>query len=420
MRNKSYIFGAGVLFIAALMVLSSVVVVANTVDYELEEPTATRDTKIVKNTEEIVYENIISLASRGVKCYGCNLHNDPDYNLVWFDSETPGTFNDISDLGSDNFLSGGCFVGDTWWVCEYSDTLNSNVYTADKFTGDLTLVGASGVGLNGLAYDPSTDTLYGCDSTDLHIINQANGDASPIGPFGTGGLMIGIACDMNGKLYGEDLGTDSLYEINTADGSATLIGALGIDLNYAQDIAYDKVNDVLYSTGYKGSGFGGGAFGTLDLTDGHYTLIGDFPIGRLGVPSEVDALAIPYTAENQPPGAPTIDGPSSGEPGTAYDYKFNAVDPEGDDVKYHINWGDGNVDETGLNPSGTDVTESHSWSSSGHFIIEAYAEDEYGHIGPKTTFTVTMPKAKTIPGLVQRILERYPNAFPILKNLLGL
>ncbi len=49
-----------------------------------------------------------------------------------------------------------------------------------------------------------------------------------------------------------------------------------------------------------------------------------------------------------------------------------------------------------------------------------YAEDEFGHVGPKNTFIVTMPKAKTIPGLVQRILEQYPNAFPILKHLLGL
>jgi hypothetical protein len=284
----------------------------------------------------------------------------------------------------------------------------------------MTLVGPSGVGLNGLAYDPSTDTLYGCDSTDLFIINQNNGDANPIGSFNTGGLMIGIACDMNGKMYGEDLGTDSLYDINTNNGTATLIGALGIDLNYAQDIAYDKNNDVLYSTGYKGSTNGGGALGTLDLSDGHYTFIGDFPIGTMSCPSEVDALAIPYTAENQPPGAPTIDGPVSGEPGTSYEFKFNAVDPEGDDVKYHIRWGDGIVDETGLNPSGTDVTESHTWSSSGNYVIEAYAEDEYGHIGPKTTFTVTMPKAKTLPNLLQKILERYPNTFPILKYLLGL
>jgi hypothetical protein len=56
-------------------------------------------------------------------------------------------------------------------------------------------------------------------------------------------------------------------------------------------------------------------------------------------------------AENQPPGVPTINGPSNGKPGTSYDFVFNAVDPDGNQIKYIINWGDGNTDTTALVPS---------------------------------------------------------------------
>jgi hypothetical protein len=122
----------------------------------------------------------------------------------------------------------------------------------------------------------------------------------------------------------------------------------------------------------------------------------------------------------EPPEAPTIDGPMSGDPGTSYDYKFNAVDPDGDDVKYFVDWGDDTSDVTDLNPSGTDVTVSHTWAASGKYTITAYAEDSNGNIGPSSTFQVTMPKEKTVSYLYQRILERFPNAFLVLRQLLGL
>jgi len=130
-------------------------------------------------------------------------------------------------------------------------------------------------------------------------------------------------------------------------------------------------------------------------------------------------IYLPSTV-GEPPEAPTIDGPISGDPGTSYDYKFNAVDPDGDDVKYYIDWGDDTSDVTDLNPSGTDVTVSHTWSASGKYTITAYAEDSNGNSGPSSTFQVTMPKEKTVSYLFQRILERFPNAFLVLRQLLGL
>jgi hypothetical protein len=97
---------------------------------------------------------------------------------------------------------------------------------------------------------------------------------------------------------------------------------------------------------------------------------------------------------NNPPGAPTITGPSIGNSGSTYDYKFNAVDPEENDVRYHITWGDGYVDVTDFGESGSDLIASHSWNREGNFTITAYAEDTRGLNGPENTLTVTMPRNK--------------------------
>jgi hypothetical protein len=119
--------------------------------------------------------------------------------------------------------------------------------------------------------------------------------------------------------------------------------------------------------------------------------------------------------DNNPPEAPTIKGPLNGNYGTTYDYAFNAVDPEGDDVKYHIIWDDGYVDETDFGPSGTDVNESHAWSREGTFTITAYAEDTKGLTSPESTLTVTMPKNKIfnknfltiLSSFIQKLYEIY-------------
>ena len=122
----------------------------------------------------------------------------------------------------------------------------------------------------------------------------------------------------------------------------------------------------------------------------------------------------------EPPGAPSIDGPATGAAGTAYDYTFNAVDPDDDDVLYHIDWGDLSSETTGLLPSGQDEIRSHTWADEGTFNITAYAEDETGLVGPSTTLVVTMPRAKAVPTLLQRLLEIFPNVFPMIRYILGL
>ena len=125
-----------------------------------------------------------------------------------------------------------------------------------------------------------------------------------------------------------------------------------------------------------------------------------------------------FIVENQPPNKPTINGPSGGKPGTSYDLIFNAVDPDGDNVKYIIEWGDGNSETTILSPSGTDVPVSHTWSAKGTYTIKVKAQDSNGLIGPEATKTFTCPKSKEINLLLFKLLQNQPNLFPILQKIL--
>ena len=121
-----------------------------------------------------------------------------------------------------------------------------------------------------------------------------------------------------------------------------------------------------------------------------------------------------YKYSNNPPDPPEISGPTNGKPGISYDYIFNAFDPDGDQVKYLIDWGDGKTDTTALNPSGVDVVVSHTWSKKGNYKIKVHAQDEYGLDGLDATFSVKMPRARASHGsLYFRFLER----FPILERL---
>ena len=123
---------------------------------------------------------------------------------------------------------------------------------------------------------------------------------------------------------------------------------------------------------------------------------------------------------NEPPYKPTIDGPTSGEAGTEYDYTFKAVDPDGDDLYYYIDWDDDTFEEwIGPYSSGEEVIVAHTWSEQGTYIIKAIAKDCcWGAESPESTFPVTMPRNRAINTPFLNFLQNHPNMFPILRLLL--
>jgi len=103
---------------------------------------------------------------------------------------------------------------------------------------------------------------------------------------------------------------------------------------------------------------------------------------------------------NFSPSAPSITGPVSGDAGEIYEYTFISIDPDGDDIYYYIQWGDG-TDTLWLGPfdSGEVYIHDHAWSE-GTYTIRAKAKDSHGHESGWGTLEVTMPLNYVIQPIV--------------------
>lgn len=82
---------------------------------------------------------------------------------------------------------------------------------------------------------------------------------------------------------------------------------------------------------------------------------------------------------NNPPRIPIMPlGNASGTPGANYCYYTSATDPDGDQIEYTFDWGDGTTSIIGTVDSGTKANASHSWSKSATYQIRASATDSLG------------------------------------------
>ena len=125
---------------------------------------------------------------------------------------------------------------------------------------------------------------------------------------------------------------------------------------------------------------------------------------------------------NSPPEKPTIEGPPSGKAGTSYDYNFCSNDPDGDDLYYCVDWGDGSAEIcVGPFPANTCVTQSHIWSSDGTYTLRVKARDVFQAESEWATFSVTMPKNKInyqMNILFEIILQHFPFMGKILNQII--
>jgi pyrrolidone-carboxylate peptidase len=126
--------------------------------------------------------------------------------------------------------------------------------------------------------------------------------------------------------------------------------------------------------------------------------------------------------ENYPPEAPTIDGPTSGLIDIPYNFTFNSIDPEDEEVYYYIMWGDGYVENwEGPYLSGEDFEIEHTYTKTGQFTIEAKSKDTNGYESLWGNLEINIPrnKHKSYNNLILKILsERFPIIYSIIRDLL--
>jgi hypothetical protein len=185
----------------------------------------------------------IMRADLSSRIYGELYCNGPSYpgSLLLADpaqNETMPTSSNSAYLIGGDWVKGG-------WYCVSLDTGNMLWYDdflyVDHDTGETITIGESGVGLEGMAYDPGTDKIYATSGSALYWLDQFSGLATLIGQHGNGvESMSGLAWDDDSHtLWGVDDVTDALYAMNTETGEVTWRGNLGINCSFFQDLVWD-------------------------------------------------------------------------------------------------------------------------------------------------------------------------------------
>ena len=174
--------------------------------------------------------------------------------------------------------------GTSYWFLSCADMVNGKLYAIENGSKKVYLIPPNGkiehVGtitdgsignVIGLTYDAVNDVVYICDrqssSSNLYTLNMNNWTVSSIGQISTN-TIIAIAADANGDLYGIDNEEDKLISIDKTTGVGTDIGAMGIDVGWA-DLGCDRVNNVMYATTYNSTFYG--KIGTVNTETGAFT-----------------------------------------------------------------------------------------------------------------------------------------------------
>ena len=127
--------------------------------------------------------------------------------------------------------------------------------------------------------------------------------------------------------------------------------------------------------------------------------------------------------ENQRPNKPSKPtGQKRGKPGKEYTFSSTATEPDSEQLYYAWDWGDGNYSYwLGPYSSGEISKATYSWKKEGNYKVRVKGKDVHGGESDwSDSLTVTMPRVKLVPTLLQRLLEIFPNVFPILRYILGL
>lgn len=150
----------------------------------------------------------------------------------------------------------------------------SDLYTVDPVTSATTSVGATGFGLTGLAFDPTTDILYGATNANssahpksLITIDPTTGAGTFVATFG--GLTIpDIAFTAAGQMYGWNANVpNKIGSIDKATGTVTLLGASGVSASFGNGLSINS-SDVYYICPFGTNGdFYSGNLSTGALTD---------------------------------------------------------------------------------------------------------------------------------------------------------
>jgi PKD repeat protein len=194
-------------------------------------------------------------------------------------------------------------------------------------------------------------------------------------------------------------------------------------------IYFRNNNNTLYSP-FKGNPYSNNGtceWDTTILSNGSYNLL----IEAMDSDGNIGADRSSFQIKNQvqppqnlPPNKPNKpSGPTNGKPEQEYSYTTSTTDPDGDQVYYLWDWDDG-TNSSWLGPYGSGVTAgvTYNWTVKGSYSIKVKAKDVHNASSDwSDPLPITMPYTIKPPfqQFLDWLFQRFPNAFPLLRHLLG-
>ncbi|MCX6668175.1 MAG: PKD domain-containing protein [Euryarchaeota archaeon] len=125
--------------------------------------------------------------------------------------------------------------------------------------------------------------------------------------------------------------------------------------------------------------------------------------------------------DNTAPYTPvTPSGPAKGRINKEYTYSSSTTDIDDDRVFYIFDWGDDSYGFTDWYNSSEVASLSHNWSKKGNYNIRVKSIDEHnGESAWSDPLAIRVPRYGPSMTLLEKLFERFPNAFPILRHWLG-
>lgn len=233
----------------------------------------------------------------------------PNSSFVSISTDAPGSY--VSSMPVNYTAYAGDFAkGDDqhMYIIDHDESMLKKLNIE---TGVFESIGAT-LQFADLACDKNSGVMYASNYEEpasvLYTINLQSGVATKVGTMGDG-IMVSIACDGDGNLWGLNL-DDNIYAIDKTTGHMTLVGNSGFDPNYAQSMAWDPATDLVYLAAYNNAS-DAGELRVLDTETGATELIGAFPgnaeITAFGFPGggDSDFIAADPLAGTIPAGGST-------------------------------------------------------------------------------------------------------------------
>lgn len=247
------------------------------------------------------FDKAPSPTGAAVPAFGLNLHALQGNTFVGLDAANPASVTPIAPIT--RTLTAGEFVDGDFSRLFALDFDTGQLLTLSTATGSESVIGVAatvnGESWSGLAFDAGNGVLYasstipaGSLASTLYRIDPLTAAATPVGAIANGGRIIDIAVSPDGALYGLDIDGDVLVAIDKSSGAGTVVGPIGFNANFGQDMDFDDATGMLYLAAVNDiSIFEQPAqMYTIDVTTGQATLVGG--ISPDPASAQIDAFAI--------------------------------------------------------------------------------------------------------------------------------